>query len=95
MSANLRKRQKNTHAQRLKHHEQQHESIFNSNTRAGIKVGATQSVQRQDAELLEKDVFEGRWVVLEDAGHDRWHGGHGGLFCAAEKKGVQTKSARV
>jgi hypothetical protein len=52
-------------------------------TRAGIKVwapavDATQSVQRQDAELREKDVFEGRWVVLEDAGHDRWHGGHGG-----------------
>ena len=40
MSANLRKRQKNTHAQRLKHHEQQHESIFNSNTRAGTKVWA-------------------------------------------------------
>ena len=35
-----------------------------------------QSVQRQDAELREKDVFEARWVVLKDAGRDRWHVGH-------------------
>ena len=39
-------------------------------------VDATQSVQRQDAELREKDVFEARWVVLKDAGRDRWHVGH-------------------
>ena len=41
-------------------------------------VDATQSVQRQDVELREKDVFEGCCVVLEDVGRDRWHSGHGG-----------------
>ena len=55
-------------------------------------VDATQSVQRQDAELREKDVFEGRLVVLEDAGHDRWHGGHGGhVVRGGEKRRLNEK----